>query len=145
MLKRLIFILILYLISACEISDVRLKIKNKASYPIYYLYSQGLTLNNLERVSLLSDANNNLSDTSYADYVSTNSTATVATYNMRWEDYIKKTPGEKVTFFFFPADTLKKYNWEEIVQGKRYSGKKSYTIKELEKSNWVITYPANNK
>ncbi|MGX5688511.1 hypothetical protein [Arcticibacter tournemirensis] len=41
-------------------------------------------------------------------------------------------------------DTLSRYTWEEIMEGRRYSNMLSYKISDLERMNWLITYPAEN-
>jgi predicted AlkP superfamily pyrophosphatase or phosphodiesterase len=126
---------------SCEVSDDRLVIKNETHKGMYYIYSKGYTLNTLERVYLLTNPNNPQSDTSYSNYLLPNDITTVNN-NVTWEGYVKNSPGEKINFYFFSIDTLKKYSWEEIMIRENYSCRLSYSIEDLEAMDWEIVYPA---
>lgn len=104
---------------------------------------RGFGLNNIERVDLFVDAKNRIGDTSYVNYLPPKSVTPVSVMGS-WEGYVKNTPGERINFFFFPVDTLSKYTWEEIVNGRRYSNMLSYRISDLERMSWRVIYPSEN-
>ncbi|GEM_PF-2029864 len=140
---RTIIILSVLLISRCGHSDQRLQIENTTSKGVYYIYSKGYVLNHIERVDRFVDARSRMGDTSYVNYLPPKSITRIIV-NSTWEGYVESTPGERINFFFFPVDTLSRYTWEEIMEGRRYSNMLSYKISDLERMNWLITYPAEN-
>ena len=127
---------------SCDDAYVPLKIENKTTKPVYYVYSKGYTLNNLDRIYLFRDTINHL-DTLYENLLSPNSITTI-NGPFRWEGYVETTPGDKINFFFFSRDTLSMYSWDEIAKKNLYTAMGSYSIDDLNKMGWKITYPIKN-
>lgn len=73
-------------------------------------------------------------------FVSAHAVQHVRTFNTTWEGVIKKSPSQKLEFFFFPAGlfTLGKYTWREI--RSMYLQKKAFTKADLKKVDWVVDF-----
>lgn len=139
-------IYILFFIS-CDPADNRLHIKNTSNYPIYYTYSADRKLDESEiRIGINIESNDPIAKTPDNFYlIPPTSTANAALTSAKWESIANESKERKVYFFFFSKDTLIKYSWKEIVRGKKYADKVSYSIQDLKNMNWEIKYPIEKK
>lgn len=143
---RFLAIILIIFLSACDPADNRLSIKNNANYPIYYTYSNKDSLTDSNRVYLFSDVNDLMRmDSSVYARIEAKSVSNAALTSYRWEGVANESKTGQIFFFFFPRDTLAKYNWEDIIKSKKYTGKAIYTIEDLNKIKWLIEYPTSNK
>ncbi|WP_461485222.1 hypothetical protein [Pedobacter sp.] len=141
-MKILLFIIPIALFMSCDPADNRLNIVNVANYPIYYRYSTQDSLRIEDKIYFEINPLSKLAvDSSVFYRVEAVSLGNVALTSFRWEGLANESKDGKIYFFFFSRDTLAKYNWDEIVKGKKYTGKVAYTIEDLTKINWTINYP----
>ncbi|OXA76471.1 hypothetical protein B0A65_19020 [Flavobacterium frigidimaris] len=61
----------------------------------------------------------------------------------RWEEYIKTCDNQKIRYYIVKKDSVDKYGWETIFSNNIYNKKYFFTIKELDRLNWTITYGGN--
>ena len=48
---------------------------------------------------------------------------------------------DKLLFYLFSVDTLKKYTWDKIREGYKILKRYDLSIHDLDSINWTITYP----
>mgnify|MGYP006185477923 CR=1 FL=1 len=58
--------------------------------------------------------------------------------SLPWEDYYKKN--DKMSIFIFHSDTIEKYSWEEIRTGYKVLKRFDLSLKELQSTNYTVTY-----
>jgi len=61
----------------------------------------------------------------------------------RWEEYIKTCDSQKIRYYIIKKDSIDKYGWKEIFKKNIYNKKYLFTIEDLDKLNWTITYDGN--
>ncbi len=57
-----------------------------------------------------------------------------------WEEYIKYCDNQKLRYYIIKKDSVDKYGWKEIFKKNIYNKKYLFTIEDLDKINWTITY-----
>jgi len=57
-----------------------------------------------------------------------------------WERFIKKCDGQKLRFYIISKDSISKYGLDTILKKNMYIRKDYFTIEDLEKINFHITY-----
>jgi hypothetical protein len=57
-----------------------------------------------------------------------------------WERYIEKCDGQKLHFYIINQDSINKYGFDSIFKKNMYIRKDYFTIEDLEKNNFRITY-----
>jgi hypothetical protein len=60
-----------------------------------------------------------------------------------WEEYIKTCDNQKIRYYIIKKDSVDKYGWKEIFKINIYNKKYLFTIEDLDKINWTITYDGN--
>lgn len=60
---------------------------------------------------------------------------------IKWEEIIKEQPENKLSIYFFNADTINQYEWQEIKQGYKVMERRDLSLEDLEGMKWTITYP----
>lgn len=62
------------------------------------------------------------------------------TGHIYWEEYIKSCDNQKLRYYIIKKDSVDKYGWKEIFKRNIYNKKYLFTIEDLDKINWTITY-----
>jgi hypothetical protein len=60
---------------------------------------------------------------------------------IKWEEIIKEQPENKLSIYFFNADTIDKYEWPEIKTGYKVMKRFDLSLEDFQGMNWTITYP----
>lgn len=59
-----------------------------------------------------------------------------------WERYINGVcEDKKLRIYTFNIDTLKKYSFKNVADNNRYIQKKEVSVDDLNKTNWIVTFP----
>lgn len=56
----------------------------------------------------------------------------------KWEDIL---PSDTISIYILSKDTVDKYSWDLIRSGNRILKRYDLSVKDLEKQNWIVTYP----
>jgi hypothetical protein len=134
-----IFLILLLTLLSCDPMDDTLVIKNKSDQILYYVKNSHAKLSELYKEDTL---------TTYLNYVHEVGPNTIQNQlrmgrrGKAWKGYISKTCEDgKLRIYTFSIDTLKKYSFRDVIDHDRYLQKKEFKVSDLEKSNWVITFP----
>ncbi len=57
-----------------------------------------------------------------------------------WDNYFQRLEDKKARLFIVQKDSVDKYGWKEIFKKNIYNKKYLFTIEDLDKINWTITY-----
>ncbi len=134
-MKKLIIILaIACLYWACDSVDDTLILKNQSQKDLYYLVlNDGLTA--------AYSPNANQSYEGSVQKLSSKSTMNEIRPGPRgkaWKGYAKASKDGFLHIFLFNLDTLKAYNWQEVVYQKKYEKELKFTYMQLEQMNWIL-------
>jgi hypothetical protein len=55
-----------------------------------------------------------------------------------WEKVVLSGDSQKLYVFLFDNDTINKYDWKTIVTKEKYQNRLSFSLKELQTSNWNV-------
>lgn len=58
----------------------------------------------------------------------------------KWDVYFESIYDKKIRLFIIKKDSVDKYGWKEILKKNIYNKKYLFTIEDLDKINWTITY-----
>jgi hypothetical protein len=58
-----------------------------------------------------------------------------------WGSVISKTPGGKMSFFFFSPDTIAKYGWPVVVSNYLVLTRKDLSAQDIKAMGNIVTYP----
>jgi hypothetical protein len=61
--------------------------------------------------------------------------------SFEWETVIEKMELDTLSIYFFNADTIENYSWDEIVNGYKIIERRDFSIDDLKQINWSVTYP----
>ncbi len=131
-MKKIIFLtLLLLLYQSCDITENRfVAIKNDSKNNILCFISK-TDINNMNSVSEMDNATEiNKSEFAFL----------VPITRGKWEDYIEKCDAKKARIYIIEKDSINKYGWDKIHKNNIYNKKYEFTIGDLEKINWEITY-----
>lgn len=131
MKKKLILIPFLFLIFSCDFTENRfIIIKNDSNNNILCFISK-VDINNITSISDM-NAPTEINKSEFAFLVPIT--------RGKWEDYIEKCDVNKVRIYIIVRDSIDKYGWKNIYKNNIYNKKYLFTIQDLEKINWEITY-----
>lgn len=135
--RFLIFLLLICL--SCQ-KKQPLFIVNDSDKIIYFTYSPSSKLKDYDGVRIYGkvdgNTNDNLANTSR---VLPNETIEVVDFPSL-DQVIDDEFGGKIYIYFFEENTLRKYTWQLIVNGKLYSKVQKYEKDDLVKLNWKLKY-----
>lgn len=57
------------------------------------------------------------------------------------ESLVNQSQDKKLRLFFIKEETMRTKTWERICERQIYAKKKTLTVKDLEKTNWIVRYP----
>lgn len=130
-MKYILSFIILFIFVACTPMDreYSILIKNNTATPIYFYVSQRypdtLLPQTKQYVKIIEAKNSKSLDNPH-----------------KWENNFSEVyPKDTLLIFFFNADTINRYDWEIIRKGYKIMERRAYSKEDLEKSNWIITYP----
>ena len=147
MITRLnIFYLLIILFYSCTSpsGDDKLKIINNSDDGIYFYYSCDSVLNELH---IYRNGINYSYDSIYIisdQYVKSKSSVNVLNKILgrdAWNVYVTRCKSKLLNIFIFSESTVNKYSDDSLRQNKLYIKRMSFTLEDLEKNNWVVTYP----
>ncbi len=123
--------------------DKRLKITNMSNENIYFYYSCDTVLNELH--IFRNGTYSNKREGSYyvlSDlYVKSKSSVNVFSDYIGhdgWPIYLSRCKSKTLNIFIFSESMVNKYSDDSLRVNKLYIKRMSFTIKELEKNNWVV-------
>ena len=61
--------------------------------------------------------------------------------SIEWESVIKKIESDTLSIYFFDADTINKYTWDEIKNEYKIIKREDLSIDDFRQANWTIMYP----
>jgi hypothetical protein len=61
----------------------------------------------------------------------------------RWEEYIKTCDNQKIRYYIIKKDSVDKYGWQKIFSNNIYNKRYLFTIEDLDRLKWTITYDGN--
>ena len=106
----------------------RIRVQNNTNVTIAYLVSYSYP------DTIIPDQYNNLSGIQKMDYTPFDS-------KVEWDKVFTEKKASKISFFFFSPDTIAKYGWDNVRSGYRVLMRKDFTLKELQNTNYKVTYP----
>ena len=111
---KIITVCILLVFCSCDYMDNKLMIINETNRPLFfYSYSHG---DSIERWSIYSPYKEiSGSDTFWikgSTFIEPMGENRIGSFNIKWEHKINRDGG--VYIFIFEADTLEKYDWEDV-------------------------------
>ena len=145
MKKFLIQIIIIAhcLLTSCDYWDNRLMIVNETNLPLFFDYSQvdsieGEGRNIYEPFRIVYNQDTLWSESNY--FVAPMSEQKVFVFNTTWPLLINNryTYNGQIYIFIFDADTLQKYDWEDVKMNNRYFKKYRFTVEDLQKLDWKV-------
>ena len=128
---------------ACDPTDDRLTIINETNRPLFYTTSRFDTIEGGCPYERFIEISNN--DTIWIDsddFLKPKSQKKHMILS-NWEQVIPNNFNGELKLYVFDADTLIKYNWDEIKRKNKYFSKYKLTIKELEETDWTIRIKQN--
>jgi hypothetical protein len=131
-----IFFIMTTLLS-CEYLDNRIIITNNNNEDIHYFLFNKDSLKNLYEEDTIS---NLFYYTNYIDSLSPQEKKNESRLGAKneWEKIVLHGDSQKLFVFIFNIDTIKKYDWKTIVTNEKYQNRLSFSLKELQSSNWNI-------
>ena len=79
-------------------------------------------------------------DISFGEEVEVNKEGSVDPGKSSWERFIEECDGQKLRFYIISKDSISKYGLDTILKKNMYIRKDYFTIEDLEKINFHITY-----
>lgn len=134
----LISALIILFVTSCDPTDNRLTIVNETERPLFFTTSAYDTIEGKSPFQAFLDITNNDSSWVESDYFIKPNGEKRKMVMTDWEEIIENNFGGKFYVFIFDADTLQKYNWEQIKKNNNYFAKYGLTLNDLENMNWKI-------
>ncbi|UII31976.1 hypothetical protein LVD17_27185 [Fulvivirga ulvae] len=138
-----VFLLFLLICFGCDPVDDKLAIVNQSDEELFFVTSPHSDLSKLYQEGL-DQHGVEVKYTNYVEEVEPNATYRPTHFGSgnAWERYINQVcEGGKLRIYTFDLDTLKKYNWKEVIENDLYLKKVELSVDELEKMNWKVTLP----
>jgi hypothetical protein len=118
---------------SCEPTDNRLKVQNKADFPIFCFYSFN------ENLSLLDST---VVEPYNGEGIKTNEIYSLRGYLLKWETAINsESTDKKVRVYIFSEDSVRQYSWKNLIEEKKYNKLYALSVSELKTMGWIIQYP----
>lgn len=134
----LILLVLVSLAGACDFTDNRLNIKNNSNYAIAFDYSLDTTLEKKP-----------MNEIPYfvSEKILPGETKSQSIFGSTqgWPFFIRNSNNKKLNVFIISIDTLLKYDDWEYIRTHRLYQRYSFTEEELNRINWIIEYPQQNK
>lgn len=127
----------------CDQLDDKLAIVNQSNKELFFVTSPHSDLSKLYQEGL-EQHGVEVKYTNYIEKVEPNSTYRPTHFGSgdAWERYINKAcDGGKLRIYTFDLDTLKKYNWRDVIENDLYLKKVELSVADLEKMRWKVTFP----
>jgi hypothetical protein len=141
-IKKVLIVLLplmLYNCESCMESFYALKIENKSDFSIYF-YVAGVSMS--PYTSLYPDT----AIISTTEYVSKLDTNAIGRYGIdELDKYFAYLPQDTLSVFFFHADTLATYPWEQIRQDYNVLCRYDLSADDIKHLNYKITYPPSEE
>jgi hypothetical protein len=113
--------------------DLRLKLNNTIDSPIHCIYSLNEYLE-LRDSTIVQPYN--------GQGISVNEKYSLRAGFDRWEKIINtECIDKKLRIYIFHEDSVNKYSWKQLIEEKKYNKKYELSVSDLEKNNWIVTYP----
>lgn len=129
---------------SCDPFDDKLVITNQSDHKLYYTITPYAELSTLYQKTL-SEQGIQINYQNVVKEIEPNTSKNEMHMGHRgkaWKNYIKNTcENGKLRIFTFSIDTLKRYDFKNIIDHKRFLLKREFTINDLEKINWEVKLP----
>ena len=134
----LILLVLVSFVGACDFYDERLNIKNNSNYAIAFDYSIDTTLEKKQIYDIPSYI---------VEKILPGETKSQSIFGSTqgWPFLIQRSNNNKLNVFIISIDTLLKYDDWEYIRTHRLYQRYSFTEEELDRINWIIEYPQQNK
>lgn len=144
-MKRLILFILPFVLCGCLFTydppQKGIEVRNNTDSAIYVYYSFTDSIELTRRLVLFE----NWKHIGINELVTPN--YRVDAYNSRGigttgrESLVNQSNDKKLRLFFIKEETMRTKTWERICEGQIYAKKKTLTVKDLEKTNWIVKYP----
>ena len=134
----LILLVLVSFVGACDFYDERLNIKNNSNYAIAFDYSIDTTLEKKQIYDIPSYI---------VEKILPGETKSQSIFGSTqgWPFLIQRSNNNKLNVFIISIDTLLKYDDWEYIRTHRLYQRYSFTEEELNRINWIVEYPQQNK
>ena len=63
------------------------------------------------------------------------------TSQVPYEEIFQQLPRDTMSFFFFDYEIFSSLDWEEIRDNRRFLKRYDFSLEDLKRLNWTVTYP----
>lgn len=145
-MKKLIFLLAVLTFLGCIAYDppakqISFNNKSEMNILVFITYSDTISIENIKElydVSAIEKVNRVIHEDYYVQ--ANNKEDIVLLY---WK--MGKNYDNKIRFFVIPEKSIEGNDWVDIVENQLYVKKMIYTIKQLKKNNWEVTFNITNQ
>jgi len=139
--------LLLFINVSCiphKYDDRQLTVSNLSQKSIYALISPNDDVMGNQPYSLIRKAKDSSELTKFGyefDLIKPDLKVTVRERPTFWDDFFKDSDDKKIRIFIIEEDSVKKYGWIKIYKNQIFNKKYIYSIGDVERQNWEVTYP----
>jgi hypothetical protein len=131
--KAVYLLLIICTINACDPIDYKLKIYNLSESSLFCIHSFSSEIQLID--STVAEPYSGKGFPIGAHYI-------VRANYIKWENQINRhSIDKKLRIYIFHEDSVNKYSWKQLIEEKKYNKKYELSVSDLEKNNWIVTYP----
>ena len=136
-----IIIVVLILLTSCDYCEGKLMIINETNRPLFCDRSRVDSIEGRSIYKPFKEISDN--DTLWIQneyFIAPGSETRLFVCNTTWERKINDPYyyDGKIYIFIFDADTLQKYDWEDVKKNNRYFKKYRFTVEDLQKVDWKV-------
>lgn len=144
--KNFLSLFLLFNFCSCDKLDTReLLVKNSSDKVIFSILSKN---DNMNEAGFYYEYQDNFDETKRGDYdapfifeeIKNGQTIENHDRPRFWDNYFNELEDKKARLFIVQKDSVDKYGWKEIFKKNIYNKKYLFTIEDLDKINWTITY-----
>ncbi len=134
--------LLIILLTSCLEQDNRLKVSNNTDSRVYIEFSRDSCFSNIKnKLENIHEDRYNSIYNAFIKYVEANDTTRIGLMRKDgWPKLLNSTDNKTIFFFIIQDSIVSKYGSKYVIK-HNLCERKAYTLEELEKSNWVVTYP----
>ena len=137
---KVITLFVLLLFCGCDPSDSKFTIINETNRPLFWdSSSSGSIEGHRSMYEPFREITSN-SDTAWIEssyFIKPWGTKRKGVHST-WESVIENSFNGQMYVFIFEADTLEKYDWEDVKKNNRYFKKYRFTVEDLQKLDWKV-------
>ena len=139
---KIIIVCILLVFCSCDYSDNKFTIINETNRPLFWVSSSSDSIDvhrSIYEPFRESTSNSNTTWIESSFFIKPRGMKRKGVVNTTWEDMIRGDYFKgQMYVFIFEADTLEKYDWEDVKKNNRYFRKYRLTVDDLRKLDWKV-------